>query len=251
VSEQSVTFMWRQGQKLAPTWVRRMLGRYIDTIEQQMGVRFLRKKGDLILLGCGVYGCVIALEDVTRVFKITSDEEEGPLTAWVQQLQRDGASPGGVPILQTTTKIDRVFRFPEKVKLRGYDNTIFGIVREGIDPHQRIPKQVAEVLDSCVDGWEMACISRLESKQMLGRLMASSAVRTMVKGLFGEQARRLGAHLKWFQTTGTPFMDIHRDNVAFRINDEGPGTEAGQIVMFDFGASQLCDKIPGEIIDLD
>ena len=90
MSEQLATFVWRRGQKRAPTWVSRVLGRHIDAIEQQMGVRFLRKGGDLILLGCGVYGCVIALEDVTRVFKITSDDEEGPLTAWVQQLQRDG-----------------------------------------------------------------------------------------------------------------------------------------------------------------
>ncbi len=226
------------------------MGRHIDTIEQQMGVRFLRKDGKLILLGRGVYGCVIALEDVTRVFKITSDEEEGPITAWIQFLQSQDAAPGGVPIIETTTKIDKVFRFPDKIKPSGHEMRPYGIIREAVDTDRRIPVRLAEVLDACVDGWEVACSSLKKSKQDLGRMMADASILAMTQGAYGKQAERLGAHLEWFQKSGTPLMDIHRSNVAYRIVSTVEHTKRGQIVMYDFGASQLCDTIPGEIHDL-
>jgi hypothetical protein len=117
-------FAWRHGHPTAPAWAARLLGAYLPRLEKRIGMRLARepRTGKLWApLGCGTFGCVLAMEDPTRVLKITSDDEEGPLTAHVQRLQQARHRTAVGPIVQATVVIDHVLRFPTMIKVQGVE----------------------------------------------------------------------------------------------------------------------------------
>lgn len=238
----AVEFARRQGGDRPPRWLVELLSKHLGRIESRAGIRLLREPGsDKLwpLLGCGSFGCVLALVDVTKVLKITSDEEEGPLTAHVHRLQsRQARTPVG-PVTHATAVVFDVFRFPGKVEASlGYRTNAYGIVREAVDVESPLPKALVAAADAYTDGWEMHCFARGASTRALGHLMARGALETL-KGK-GPDGAQLGAVLEMLWNDGAPLMDAHRDNLATRFVPGPNGERPGQVLLFEYGASPFC-----------
>jgi len=245
----SVAFERRSGRPSAPAWIRSILSGWLPRIEERIGTRLARAPSGRLepALGEGQYGQVFALQgDPTRVFKITSDDTEGPLTAHIRTLQQQDQKIDGWNVIQVTTRIDLVFEFkPGKpFRVKGVPARVFGILREAVSCVDVSP-EMAALLNRYTEGWEVNCSNFRQVDRVLGDLKTSSALHKLVSGEAGPDGVRLGRFLEWMGGENAPIMDVHESNVAYRMFDGPSGARVGQAVIYDFGVSKVCRPLLG------
>lgn len=226
------------GEVVPPLWLRRAVVAELGGLEARFGPIVRTEQVINAPLGCGSFGCVFALAD-GRVLKVTSDEDEGPASERIRQLQVARHEIDGRSILAGTAKIDAVFRFRTKHRVYGEPGPIYGIVRERVgEAGEDIPLELGNALDFYTDGWDAWAAAEGEPGQVLGVAMARAGLAFLDAG--GAEQRWMGALLAALWRDGYPLMDSHQCNVARRLASVGPGSEAGQVVIFDFGGSASC-----------
>lgn len=221
-------------------WLRKLLARYFHRVEDHIGAQIARRQEPRTVyrpLGCGAFGCVFALSD-GRVLKITSDENEGPLTERIHRLQRRSALSGRWPIMASTARVDTVFRFPQRVRCDPDEDPqwIYGIVRERVDEAaDDIPEDLASAMDLYTYGWETYCMDDEPGGRLIGSMIARAAIPKVYRsgGVYG---KRIAALLRSLWNEGGPLMDVHRYNLARRLESGVGGARIGDVVIFDFGS---------------
>lgn len=221
-----------------PLWLRQSLAEELGKIEARFSPVVRVEQVINAPLGCGSHGCVFALED-GRVLKVTSDPDEGPASERIRILQEQGRRFKGHSILETTAKVDAVFRFRRTTKVYQESVPIYGIVREQVgEAGQGIPVELGCDLDFYTDGWDAWACAEGRPGRVVGVAMARVGLSFLSSGV--GVSKKLGAMLGGLWDDGYPLMDPHQCNVALREKSVGPGSRRGQIVVFDFGGGASC-----------
>lgn len=202
--------------------------RHLGDLERRHGP-FARNRAGGIgpSLGRGSFGCVIPLADPTRVLKVTEDDEEGPLSLYVRDLQEARAKMGGVPVIAATARVYDVFRFPGQKEC-------YGIVRERVACGGAVTGLFGLVADTYADAWDLAYdAARVDDRRRFEAKArkALEAMRTLPHG------DRLAEVLLGFWSLRVPLMDAHRDNLCLRTRRTDLGGREGDVVLMDYGAS--------------
>lgn len=202
--------------------------RHLEELERRHGP-FARNRAGGIgpPLGRGSFGCVLPLADPTRVLKITEDDEEGPLSLYVRDLQQARASMGGVPVIAATARVYDVFRFPGQKEC-------YGIVRERVACGGAISGIFALVADSYAEAWDYAYDAARVSDRARYEAQARKALHAMRTIPHGD---RLAEILLGFWKLRVPLMDAHRDNLCLRTRRTDLGGREGDVLLMDYGAS--------------
>lgn len=228
-------------------WMRDLLTEYLGQIESRIGTRFARTQGRLRKpVGCGAFGCVFLLED-GRVFKLTQDDAEGAYSLFVQRAQQAGTRCGKTPMISVTAEVFDVFVFPKKKRTEHGLVKVYGIVREQVgESNWRLSREMRQGLTNYTNGWDLYCQNPSQSEPVLAT-MGGALARLALMALESSSdphAKKIADFLTWAWDRKMPFMDLHPDNVARRL-ESGPDGSAmvkNQVILFDYGGSVMEDE---------
>lgn len=211
-----------------PDWARALLRRHLTEIEARVGRLRRNSKGQLVLIGVGTFGAVFALEDVSRVFKLTRDDSEGVLGNYVKALQDAHTRFGATSIIEGTARVYDVFRFPNS-------REFFGMVRERVECALGAVGLLGPLADQYRDAWNTACLGRTKKIRIEGETEARQLLKMMGKL---PQGKALSTVLLGTWALGVPLMDAHIGNLCVRSQSTDIGGRPGQLVLMDYGAGE-------------
>jgi hypothetical protein len=88
-------------------------------------------------LGCGGYGCVFPLNTERFVLKVTTDPQEGPITAFIIENNDLRFHPGVAFFLAIWELYEKTYK----------DNSIYIILRETVKPYQGQNKKITDIIN--------------------------------------------------------------------------------------------------------
>ena len=267
-----IEFAHSHGHSYPDDWktgVRPVLVAKLAAIEARVGSRLLRvpRRPDRIeapLGPPGSYGAVYQLESFPdRLLKISTDRKEGPYSFYVSQLQALGVESPSGPVVWASAVIFDVFQIEHEG-----DFALWGIVVERLQTLRfqtdevrivppPVPLWVLGAADRYTDGWDATFghpihkfdVDGLRITRRKVKVPADEARGILERGLERlEQSgvsRPLADFLRLVLADDMPLTDVHRNNLAIR---RGPiegysGTAAGQLVVFDYGASSVSSSV--------